>query len=984
MQVTVNSANISIFKVGLEFDIYNRKATFQDLSTYSGSSGSGRFNVLGISFLLKDQAGITLATIDFADASKYIVPGSASEFEIDLSSLPYQFLFQTYLIQAAIKDANGSIYYTPEVYKKICQPSNMDDQGYVPGIFQVSANCPDSQLVIKDLTPYVYNNKSADLVTKTGTLNYPTGTISAVSFTGTPFANDVIYSGEYRVNCTSVASYDLEDDVTVMVTYLTANTFPITCTNKIADLICCMVELQTTYLKNCNTATGKAAQQKLNEVVLPFMLGLTKEINGQDASIEAALIRKTLNCNCGATSLRQNESNPINPSVTNIVLTGVGGTTVAAGPITGSTKTYAITSSVYRVSKGNTGDLAFTIDQDSSVTNVMNYKITFNYNTLASYVLTAIAGDQNLIAILNSLITATGGVSLSGLDGKCIVDLTTKNYLLTQNVNAGTQVSKINTASASYNVNISTSAPASIQTLLNGLGIGSFTVQLNGNVFSILSLANTFNLTSVEFTNPAATVPFQGTNVTLVNVLQEIIDYLCELTSAQMTLGTVVTLWLLDYNGIPYSTSFTAGQNQQAYNQGVANSIYNIVKWISNLTGLTCAKIKTIFVDAPNTAFDSNDRIYGTLGGSCAGLSGKQIAMLVINAINSNADVKASFCAIDCTVPGVCPDVSKVDVAMSGNNIGIYGVTWSQNPQATQTATVKYKNAAIDVWTTATNSLLISPNGNVQDNSPYLITGLTLGQTYDVQIINNCGGIGFVTQISVPTGTAYPATYSRDSVLYNLCSSSKVTLYTSAPFAVGVILYTNVGLSVPMTGYSYVSDSTGEIYTVNPATGQVLADTGSSCSNGSVVNVLLGSNTGTICSSLIKEKYVNGSFVPGTVLYNDVSLTDPVTGESYVVNTANGHIYNLNTVTGIIGSDTGLTCTSYSGTFARDNSEGTICGAATETLYSAIPFAVGVTMYTDIGLTTPATGYQYILQESIIYNMNAGTGVVGSLTGNAC
>ena len=147
MQVTLNTANITTFRVGLDFDIYNRKATFKDLSTYAGSSGSGRFNVLGISFLLQDQEGVDLAKIDFSDPSRYIVPGSATEFEIDLSSLSYIFLFQTYKIKAAIKDSDGTVYYTSEVYKKICQPQldmfhrPVQNGGSTLKLSRVSASC---------------------------------------------------------------------------------------------------------------------------------------------------------------------------------------------------------------------------------------------------------------------------------------------------------------------------------------------------------------------------------------------------------------------------------------------------------------------------------------------------------------------------------------------------------------------------------------------------------------------------------------------------------------------------------------------------------------------------------------------------------------------------------------------------------------------------------------------------------------------------
>lgn len=991
MQVNVGSSNIDIFRVGLEWDIYNRKATFQDLSTYNGSSGAGRFNVLGISFLLKDQEGVLLTTIDFDDASKFIVPASETEFEVDLSQLSYPFLFQTYLIQAAIKDADGTVYYTPEVYKKICQPQNLTESGYVPGIFQVIPNCPDSVLTVKELTALVYDNKTPSVTTKSGTLSYPTGTISAVTFTGTPFSNNVIYTGQYRIACTTVSEYDLDDDVTVLVTYLTNNVFDVTCANRIADLLCCMVELERTYLKNCNNATGKNAKQKLDEITIPFLLGLTKEINGQDASYEADVIKKTLNCDCGATSLRQNEFTPINPSATNIVITGVGGTTIPAPTVDGNTKTYAIASNVFQVVKGNAGDLGFSIEVDTTTQYLTKYKITLNYSNIAQSVLQAIGQSPSLTALLNSLISGVGGVSLSGLDGKCVIDLTQINYLLTQNINASTTITAISTATQDYAApaNLYASDIVSVQSWLNGLGIGVFTVTGGATSIGILSLNNAFNLSSVTFVNPSLTAYFQSTNATLVSVLQAIVDYLCALTAAQVYLSSTITIWQIDYNGIPVNTSLIGTERQSALNQAFAESIYNIVQYLSLLTGITCTKIAAVFADSPTLSFGTNARLYGNDGdGNCIAWNDKQIAELVIAAINKYSDVKTAFCSIDCEAPASCPDVSDISLGLvGGNSIGIYGLTWNATPQASQVVTVKYKTNAVDVYTTATTALTILPNGNVQNSPPYQIPGLVVGQTYDIFISNNCGGAGFIKQITIPTGDAYSGSYLLENSLYLLCGASPVTLYTNAPFgSVGQIVYTDIALTTPLTGYSYIAPASGAIWEINPSTGALVAATGNNCEDGVVNVVLLGNNTGTICGTTIATGYTNGVFTPGGILYSDAALTTPVTGYSYVVNTANNQIYNLNSITGAIGAVTGLSCTSYSNSFKRSNSEGTICSESTETLYSAQVFAAGVTLYTDAGLTTPATGYQFVeLDSSLdIYNMNAATGQVGSLTGNNC
>ena len=987
-QLAINNSFVETFRFSATLDIYNRTLTMVDMSTYAGSSGSGIFSISGISFSIIDQAGVELATIGFTDASQYFVPSVTNEFVIDLSSLPYSFLFQTYKIQGAIKDTDGNVYTTTAVYKKMCQPVNMTDSGYVPGIFQITPNCPDNVLTVKELTLFTYNNQDPVSKTKSGTLSYPTGTISAVTFTNTPFSNNVIYTGEYRVNCTTTAEYDLQDDVYVLVTYITNNVFPVTCANKIADLICCMVELQTTYLKNCNNAIGKNAQQKLGDVVVPFMLGLTKEINGQDASTEATLIRKTLNCDCGITSVRQNEFTPINAAASSIVLTGVGGTTIPAPTVIGNTKQYNIASSIYQVVKGNTGDLAFTIEVDNSTSNLVKYKITFNYGTMASYILNAISANPQLVVQLNSLITGTGGVDLSGLDGSCVIDMNNTNYVLQQNITSATKIVSLGTTTTDYAApaNLFASSAATVQSWLNGLGVGTFTVVVSSNVISIISLGNTFNINSVEFSSPDVTVIFQRTNVTLVAVLQAIIDYLCSLTALQTALGNNITLWQIDYNGVPSSQGFTSNQSQAVFNQGIADSVYNIVQRISLLTGITCAKIAAVFSDSPNISFTSASRMYGSSGGSCVAWSDKQIALGVIAAIQAYSDVKTAFCAIDCVLPATCPDITDINVAMVGNNIGIYSTAWSQTPLASQTATVYYKLSSAANYNVATNALILNPNGTVQNNSPYLILGGVQGETYDIKIVNNCGGEGFVKQITVPTGTAYTGSYLVDNILYLICGNSPVTYYTNAPFAVGVVVYTNIGMTIPLTGYAYISDSSGKIYSISSSTGQVTADTGSSCSNGVAGVYYLGNNTGTICGSSSSDTvyYTNGAFVVGGTLYQDAALTTPVTGYSYVVNTANNHIYNLNSVTGVIGADTTLSCGAYSKSFKLNNVGD--CSGATITLYSAAPFGVGVTMYTDASLTILASGYLYIydIANDLIYNFGAGTAVVGSSTGGGC
>lgn len=920
-QAVINSSNIQTFFFTATFDLLNKRVVFDTSgSTYQGSSGSGILNVIGISFSLIDQDGVQLATIDFSDPTKYIVPSVNQEFILDLSQLNYEFFFQKYSLIGAIKDQDGTVYYTTVVYPTVCQPVGFDESGVVPGIFSLTVNCAGNTLLVKEATVFTYNNTLPYSKTVSGNLYYPTGTIAAISFSNVPFTNDVIYTGQYRINNDSTAVYSLNNDVYVQVVYRTANQFDVTCANKIGDLMCCIVELQNRATKNCNNSTGKAAQQQIAEITPALIIGLLKEINGQDASAQADYIRKTLNCNCGATSVGQNQMTPLNPSVTNIVITGVGGTRTSSATV-GNTVTYNVISSIYQVVKGDTGDQAFSIAIDTSVSNTVKYKITFNYNIQAGYILNAIQASPSLTTQLNALIDFTNfNIDLTSLNGSCIIDLSSLNYFLSFKVASGADGFKnilINGTTYTPPSTIPVNTPDQISAYLNSLSLGvfetNFTNGVTGAYLNILSIANVNTLTSVTLSIGIndTVVLFQKTNKSLLAVLQALIDYLCGLTALQVALGQALSLCYFDYNGDIVGNNFSADSSQQLYNLGVANTICNLAQRINTLTAVTCAKLKTIFSDNPSAVFSGNvARVYGIdQDGNCVGLTVAQLALGIMQAANVYPAVKTAFCAIDCTTPASCPDVAGNNVAMAGSNIGIYGVSWGSLPIAVQTVTVKYKLSSSSTWITSTNALQIFPNGNINGTSPYQITGVTPGAIYDIWIQNNCGGLGFVSQFTVPTSSIYSGTFLLDSVLYTICGQSGATLYSSAPFGAGVIMYADVALTVPVTGYNYISDSTGSIFTIDSTTGQVLIDTGTNCTSGTAALYRLGNNPATICSASQVTLYTNGAFAPALTLYSDSGLTTPVTGYSYVSYSGDNTIYNLNSSTGVIGATTGASCT---------------------------------------------------------------------------
>lgn len=912
MQLVVNSQNIGTFIVIVKFDIYSRQVSFDTSQTTYVSSGN--FNVKGISFSLQDQSGIELADGGINFTSPQITGPVTSAnwiWNLDLSSVDFSFLFQAYKIIAAIQDQDGTIYQTVPIYKTLCQPQNITDSGYVPGMFQIIPDCVNSALTVKEITLLVYNNMKPSSVSKTGTLNYPTGTISPLTFSNTPISNNVVYTGQYNIQCTTIGTYSLGDDVYVLVSYITNNVFPVTCQNSISDLMCCIVKVQQTAIKHCEDEIGENAKQQLYDILPYMMTGIGKEISGQDASFEAGYIKKFLNCDCGSSSQSQSEFTPINPAVNSIVLNGIGGTAILPPTITGNTKTYNIASNIYQVAKGNTGDLAFTITVNTAIDNTVQYLITINYDIFAASILTAISNSPTLQNQLSALVNILG-FNAQGLDGLCIIDLSKSNYSLSQTVNGATLITQIVINGTVYNApsNLFANNAVPVSNWLNSLSLEIFSVTVASNITTILSIGNSNVISTMTFTSPNVTQQFQVTTATEKQIFQALFNYICNMTAARVALGTNLSICSFDYSGNVTTTTLLLTDNQGSFNAQASAAICTIVARMNSITGVTCAKIKACFLDDPSASFDyGTDRYLSIVAGACTTLTAKQQAMAFIAAVNADSDTKAAFCAIDCSVPGSCPEVSNINVAaVSQTSIGFYGVTWPSTPSANQIVTFRYRISGTTTWFVASNAISVFPNGNINGTSPFQQTGLTAGTIYDIWISNNCGGLGFVGQVTTPANTIYSGSFKLDTSAGTICGQPNTTLYSAAPFATGVALFTDPGLTTIVTGFTFVANSGGSIFNLNSSTGVVGADTGSNCSSGTPGTYILGNNIGTICSGSPVTLYTAGAFATGGTLFSDSALTIPVTGSTYVVNTSNNHIFNLNTSTGQIGSDTGTIC----------------------------------------------------------------------------
>jgi len=72
----------------------------------------------------------------------------------------------------------------------------------------------------------------------------------------------------------------------------------------------------------------------------------------------------------------------------------------------------------------------------------------------------------------------------------------------------------------------------------------------------------------------------------------------------------------------------------------------------------------------------------------------------------------------------------------------------------------------------------------------------------------------------------------------------------------------------------------------------------------------LGTSPATVCQATpgVERFTSTGEIFTGLVLYTDSALTTPQTGFTYVANDNDGAIFNLNSVTGLIGTRTLFSC----------------------------------------------------------------------------
>lgn len=662
-----NSPDLTNLQVAVRWDISGSTPSIYltNLSTGSGLANCvWAFVATSPSGTYIHQGDITSPDITGSWATHTISDAWPRPFnQIEWSGAAYKF----YVI---VKDSNGTIYTGGTQTAFICRPygnTEVSKNFYGVASSNVSVKCQEARIYFEDTTYHSYKGLDGTQAGSTLKVVYPideTGNLPApfqIAGYSTALVPISYSSSNYQFLQTDIWDYDLGGDTTVRIKYQTIQTFAVWCNVDLGVLVC-EYNRFIDSIENGSCGDVQDAKNKL-AIVSPKMtlvlIGMLQPLTGIDVP---ALIKQiedvnAFDCNCcqAPTGIIPTTSSIIDgySFSVNKVCGDISGTVTNDGSnIVFNLQDVSYVVSIANESPSETTAFSFKPSVDGCQ---KTYALKIDGNQLAFDILNIIQSDSSLVNLFNSIVNG-GSSSMLLVDGKCIfTSASSCNYTFDiLNVPADTTyaiLTGINSQILNFAFN-ETNLPA-LQSYLNGLGLGTFTVTnpSSGEVL-ITSNANTHSLTSLTY-NVSSTAYIADmtrtctgyTPVTAAQAVQSIIDYLCGITDAEIETSQ-------DYE-ICYIDPTTKTQKSVIISSGAAVSDFisellargcDTINYIINLVPTTCTALKNLFPTSTDVVSGS-DFVMGTKNGNCAKIYPVEFGTRQLQLGVYNKDFMAALCA---------------------------------------------------------------------------------------------------------------------------------------------------------------------------------------------------------------------------------------------------------------------------------------------------------------------------------------------------
>lgn len=700
MGLQINSPDILFLDFSPTFDI---AGTLPIVSVVNYSSGP---NLAGCTFwFILYSPSQTL--IHEGSAANPDITGSWSSFTIsDSWPRPFnqiEFSGAAYSLTLYVKDSTGAIYSLTKT-ATICRPAgntNLSKNPYGVATTDLKIKCEQARIFFQDTTNHSYRGLDGTRVTSVLRVVYPideTGNIPD-AFVATDFSTILVpitYSNDnYQYVQDTVYDYEFDDLVHIKIRYQSrskngtaAVRFAVLCNIDLCPLVCEVVKLIDSIEKG-TCADAEEAQRTLaliNPKLMLAQIGKQEPLCGIDVPtlIEEIKTIGGFTCNCcdaptgiipDTAAIVDGYSFSINP-----VCGDIQGTVTTNGPniiFNLQDKSY-----VFEVDTDSPQDItAFTVLPETTGC-TKTYKLQVDGSLLAEELLNIISGDANLVNLFNTIVlNGSSGFNLL-VDGGCIFQSTsTCDYDLTlENIPVNTTfsiLSNIKIGSTNHGLSFAfnlTNLPA-LQTYLNGLGYGTFAVSNpTGQQVLVASVANPNDIQVLSYkisgTTYSAGYVRDCTGYVQIDaneVVQNIINYLCNIDDSQVTTSQEYVINYVDENGDEQSTTVTAGSTLADLIVAIITANNENVTNIGSTASVSCENLKAIFPAVANP-ITTTDFIFATSGGGvCSRVSYLDIFNFMLQQGLSNGTTKEYFCdfVTSCGAGLSCAPYSVLEVLVT-------------------------------------------------------------------------------------------------------------------------------------------------------------------------------------------------------------------------------------------------------------------------------------------------------------------------------
>lgn len=656
-----------------------------------------------------------------------------------------------YRVEFQVKDSLGNIYNLNKS-GTICRPvGNTKNSTNTFGAVALTVDvlCERASLYIKDNTSKTYQGLTGILSSSYLAVDYPrdpTGT-RPDPFVITSFTTDALvpftYNGKgYEATYYSIYTYDLGNNVFLMIRYTAQVTFPVQCNIDLCPLACEVKALEDS-IKSGRCADIDEAKRKLNLVTPMLLRAFIARANPTCGIDLAALVEEIkevgeFSCDCvNGSSGIGSQSTLIDGMLFQV--NNEGGDIVASFSVTGNTVTLNVKDKSYTFGQCEDSDSsAILLVPTTSGTNT-NVCLKVNLVGLATDIYNTTANNTTLLNLFNSLVLNNGGFTLQ-VDGKCVISTGACDYTwkMTEIPSVGNATLIFLMVSGVYqtiNYAFNTGTLPALQAHLNTLGLGTFVVtDLGGGEVLVASSGNALELGNMVYL-PVANKKLAlytrncgGTGIlTPSQIVQAIIDYLCALDDSQVKTSQAYTIcWIDPVTKTQQSQTVAAGTELTDFIVALLANGCNTITYIMGLKELNCANIQEIF-QFSDQQMQENDYLLGTKVGGCARIFPVELGRQIFNYGIYNAEFMAALAAaIELNAGGKMCDpytlfnVSGVLDSPSSEKMAIV-VTFT-HPTAIS-ALIRY--ARIDQGGDLNWSI---PATVLPGQSPYSITNLDEGQ----------------------------------------------------------------------------------------------------------------------------------------------------------------------------------------------------------------------------------------------------------------